>query len=96
MNDHSDSMQFVWTDYFKFKASSRGFDLSKIEDIVRYSVERFYDHLAGRRIAIGKHNRKLVMIAYELIYTSFIPITIHTITRQQIRYRIRTGRYTNE
>ena len=96
MNENSDSMQFVWTDYFTFRASSRGFDLSKIEDIVRYSVERYYDHITGRRIAIGKHNRKLVMIAYESIHSSLTPITIHTITRQQIRYRIRIGRYTNE
>lgn len=95
MNENSDSMQFVWTDYFKFRASSRGFDLSKIENIVRYSVERYYDNITGRRIAIGKHNRKLVMIAYESIHTSLTPITIHAIARQQIRYRIRTGRYTN-
>jgi len=27
----------VWTDYIKYRAKLRGFDLEKIEEIVRYS-----------------------------------------------------------
>jgi len=33
----------VWTDYMKYRANLRGFDLAKIEDILRYSTERYFD-----------------------------------------------------
>lgn len=33
----------VFTDYLKFRAGLRGFDLIKIEDILRYSQERYFD-----------------------------------------------------
>ena len=89
-------MEFVWTDYMKYRAALRGFDLTKIEDIVRYSTERYFDTGTGRWIVIGPHGTKLVMIAYETDQTSFTPITVHTTTRQQIRSRIRTRRYTLE
>lgn len=89
-------MQFVWTDYMKYRAALRGFDLDKIEDIVRYSAERYLDAETGRQIVIGYHDPKLVMIAYEADQTSITPITIHATTRQQIRFRIRTRRWTLE
>ena len=89
-------MELVWTDYMKYRVALRGFDLVKIEDIVRYSVERYLDTETGRWVVIGHHDQKLVMIAYEAGQASIAPITIHTTTRQQIRFRIRTGRYTLE
>lgn len=89
-------MEFVWTDYMKYRAALRGFDLVKIEDIVRYSAERYFDTRTERRVVIGHHDQKLVMIAYEAKQASITPITIHITTRQQIRFRIRTGRYTLE
>ena len=87
-------MQFVWTDYMRYRAALRGFELAKIEAIVRFSIERYFDNETGRRIVIGHHGTKLVMIAYEVDGTSVTPITIHATTRQQIRFRIRTRRYT--
>ena len=39
----------------KYKARLRGFDLAKIEDIVKYSTERYFDTETGRQIAIGPH-----------------------------------------
>lgn len=89
-------MRLEWTDYMKYKARLRGFDLAKIEEIVRHSAERYFDTETGRRVVIGRHNRILVMIPYEATQDLITPITIHTITRQQIRFRIRTGRYTVE
>ena len=80
----------------KYRAALRGFDLVKIEDIVRYSAERYFDTQTGRQVVIGHHDGKLVMIAYEADQISITPITIHTTTRQQIRFRIRTRRYTLE
>lgn len=87
-------MEFLWTDYMRYRAESRGFALAKIEDIVRYSVERYFDTETGRQIVIGNHGRELVLIAYETAQTSVTPITIHTTTRQQTQFRVSTGRYT--
>lgn len=89
-------MQLVWNDYIKYRAALRGFDLDKIEDIVKYSTERYFDAETGRRVVIGHHDQKLVMVAYEADQTSITPITIHATTRQQIRFRIRTRRWTLE
>lgn len=80
----------------RYRAALRGFDLDKIEDIVRYSTERYFDTDTGRSIVIGNHDKKLVMIAYERDQALVIPITVHTTTRQQIQFRIRTRRYTLE
>ena len=30
-------IEIIWTDYMKYRARLRGFDLAKIEHIVRYS-----------------------------------------------------------
>lgn len=46
----------VWTDYFKYRASLRGFEIAKIENILRYSVERYVDTTTRRRIAVGRHD----------------------------------------
>ncbi len=89
-------MQLVWTDYMKYRVALRGFDRAKIENIVRYSTEHYFDTETGRRVVIGNHDQKLVMIAYESDETSITPITIHATTRRQIRFRIRTRRYTLE
>ena len=89
-------MEILWTNYLKFKLEQRGFDLIKAEDIVRYSPEKYYDMATGRRVAIGQHNDRLVMIPYEAGEKSITPITIHATTRQQINFRIKTGRFTNE
>ena len=86
----------VWTDYMKYRARLRGFDLAKIENIVRYSPERYFDTATGRRVVVGRHDDTLVMISYEAEEDSITPITIHATTRQQIRFRIRTGRFANE
>ncbi|MFC1715338.1 hypothetical protein ACFL6S_16840 [Candidatus Poribacteria bacterium] len=89
-------MAIIWTDYLKYRAKRRKFDLSKIENIIRYSPERYSDTATGRRIVVGKHDSILVMIAYEADEDSTTPVTIHAITRQQINFRIKTGRLANE
>ncbi len=82
----------IWTDYFKYRANFRNFDLLKIEEIVKYSTERYHDIETGRPIVVGKHDNLLVMIPYEMTAESITPITIHATTRQQINFRIKTGR----
>lgn len=89
-------MKIVWTDYLKHKMELRKFDLDKIENIIRYSPERYSDMVTGRCIVVGQHYNTLVMIPYEADENSITPITIHATTRQQINFRIKTGRLTNE
>jgi len=89
-------MKVIWTDYLKFRVKQRGFDLSKIEDVVRYSSEIYYDTVTGRRIAVGRYNNDLIMIPYEVDEDSITPVTVHVTTRQQVNFRIKTGRFKNE
>jgi len=80
----------------KYKAKLRGFDLAYIENIVKSSSERYLDTVTGRHIAVGRHDNNLFMIPYEIDENSITPVTIHITTRQQVNFRIRTGRFTYE
>lgn len=86
----------IWTEYLKYRAELRGFDLTQLEQIVRYSAERYIDTETGRIIAVGRHDTRLVMIAYDAEQSNITPVTVHAITRQQIRFRLKTGRFINE
>jgi hypothetical protein len=80
----------------KYRGRLRDFDLNRIEDIVKYSSERYYDVATNRLVVVGRHDEKLVMIPYERQGELAIPVTIHVTTRQQINFRLRTGRFRNE
>ena len=82
-----------WADYMKYRVKSRGFELSKIENILRHSGERCFDTTTHRLIAIGKHDDRLVMIPYEKHENKITPVTIHVTTRQQINFRFKIGRF---
>jgi len=45
---------------------------------------------------VGTHGDKVVLIRYEEIAAKITPITVHATTRQQIRFRINTGRFKHE
>jgi hypothetical protein len=47
-------------------------------------------------IAIGKHDNRLVIIPYEISADIIAPVTIHATTRQQIKFRLKTGRFIHE
>jgi hypothetical protein len=83
----------IWSDYMQYRARLREFDLNKIEEILRYSGERYYDTETDRIIVVGKHDSRLVVIPYESRSDFITPITIHVTTRQQIRFRLNSGRY---
>ena len=86
--------QIIISDYLSYRARIRTFDLDVIEQIARYSEERYFDTVTQRMIVIGKHADQLVMIPYEETDETITPVTIHAITRQQIRFRLQTGRLT--
>ncbi|MDW7712511.1 MAG: hypothetical protein SCH98_18765 [Deferrisomatales bacterium] len=83
----------IRTDYLKYRAELRGFDLSEIERIVRFAEERYVDAVTGRMIAVGKHGGLLVMIPYDIMGDDIVPVTIHATTRQQVNFRIKSGRF---
>lgn len=86
----------IWTDYMKHRAELRGFELSKIENILRHSAERYLDTAVQRLIVAGKHDDRLVVIPYEKQGNKIVPVTIHATTRQQINFRLKTGRFLHE
>jgi len=86
----------VWTDYLRYRAGLRGFDLARIEEIVRYSDERYVDTATGRLVAVGKHALQLAMVPYEIEEDVIRPVTVHATTRTQIEARIKSGRFTHE
>ena len=87
---------FIVTEYLAYRAELRKFDLPIIEHIVRYGQERYFDTETGRRIVIGEHNQHLVMVAYEESEADITPVTIHATSRQQVKFRINTGRFIYE
>ena len=86
----------VWTSYLQYRAELRGFDLSELERIIRYSSERYFDTETGRNVVVGQHAAQLVLIPYEMVGEIITPVTVHAVTRQQIRFRVRTGRFAHE
>lgn len=82
-----------WTDYFKYRAQMRNYNLDQLAQIVCYSTERYFDTATNRLVVVGKHKGNLVLIPYE-IEEYFTPVTVHPITRQQINFRLKTGRFT--
>ena len=83
----------IWTGYMKHRTELRGFELSKIENILRHSAEKYLDTATQRLIIVGKHDDILVIIPYEQRRNEITPITIHATTRQQIKFRLKTGRF---
>jgi hypothetical protein len=86
-------MDIHWTSYLQFRAQLRKFALSTLEDILRNTSERYTDAATGRRVAIGKHGKTLVAIPYDMEKDAMIPVTVHATSRQQITYRLRSGRF---
>ena len=85
-----------WTDYLKYRAALRKFDLGILENIIRHSDERYFDSETRRPVVVGRHEQQLVIIPYEMEGSMITPVTVHVITRQLIRFRLRTGRFTYE
>jgi RNA:NAD 2'-phosphotransferase (TPT1/KptA family) len=88
--------KIIWTDYFNYRTKLRGFDKAIIETILRFSTERYFDIATKRNIVIGKHHSKLVLIPYDITEGNKIPVTIHATSRQQINFRLKTGRFVYE
>jgi hypothetical protein len=86
----------VWTDYLQYRAALRGYDLNVWEQIVRYSDDRYFDTETLRTVVVGRHDKDLVLIPYDLSDETITPATVHATTLQQVRFRLQTGRFTYE
>lgn len=80
----------------RYRARMRGFDLEKLAQIVNFSTERYSDTETGRAVVIGHYDKKLVILPYETNEDEITPITVHITTRQQINFRLKTGRFIHE
>lgn len=89
-------MNIAWTEYLKYRATLRGFDLKEIEQILKSSKERYIDTATNRRVAVGRCGKTLVLIPYEMSEGVLTPITIHASARQQIEFRVKAGRFVHE
>ena len=89
-------MEVVWTHYLKHRATLRGFDLNRIEQIVKSSNERYIDTATDRRIAVGRCWKMLVLIAFEASGEKATPVTVHATTRRQIALRVKAARFVHE
>lgn len=89
-------LSIIWPDYFKYRADLRGFELTKIENILRYSEERYFDIVTQRKVAVGKHDKRLGLVSYEIRENAITPVTVHATTRQQINFRLKTRRFIHE
>ena len=83
----------IWTEYLKHRARLRGFELAIIEHIVLFSEERYFDTATHRMVSIGRHSNWIVIVPYEQEGDAITPVTIHATTRQQITFRLKTGRF---
>lgn len=90
------NVKIIWSEYMKYRTELRGFDLRKIEDILRYSEERYFDTITRRLIVAGRYDERLVLIPYEKKKNEIMPVTIHATTRQQIKFRLKAGRFIYE
>jgi hypothetical protein len=86
----------VWTEYFKHRVELRGFELHRLEEILRYSNERYYDTVTHRMVVVGRHGDLLVVMPYDTHEQDIVPVTVHATSRQQIGHRLKTGRFTSE
>ena len=76
-----DEATIEWTDYMRYRVRLRGFNFATVEQIVRYSNERYVDMSTGRFVAVGRYDQHLVMIPYEQEANTISPVTIHVTSR---------------
>jgi hypothetical protein len=94
--DPAAGKRVTWTGYLRYRAQTREYDLEIVEQIVRYSTERYYDTATLRTVAVGKHDKRLVLVPYDSDEDSITPVTVHAVTRPQIELRIKSGRFIHE
>jgi hypothetical protein len=91
-----DEVNIVWSDCIRYRLQLRGFDLEAVEYVVRHSGERYVDTVTGRFVAVGRHGEQLIVVPYECSEGTLTPVTVHVTTRQQVAFRVKSGRFAYE
>ena len=66
---------------------------SKVEEIIRHSAEKYTDTETGRTVIVGSYDALLVLIPIDIEGSTVTPVTVHATTRQQINFRLQSGRF---
>jgi hypothetical protein len=93
-------MEVKYSKHLRFKLRVRGIPQDMPERIYRESNQRYYNHHTLRHIAVMqvyyRRRRTWMMIAYDQFPDRVEIVTIHPITKRQIRERLKRGRWTHE
>ena len=81
------------TEYMSYRTKQRNYDFDLLEQVIRFSTEKYFDTETGRTVAVGRHREKLVLIPYDEDESTITPVTVHATTRQQVSLRVNTGRF---
>lgn len=93
-------MEIKYSRHLQFKITVRKIPEDMPKRIYRECRQRYYNHQSLRHIAVMEvyYNRRrtLMMIAYDQYSDHVEILTIHPITKRQVRDRLQTGRWTYE
>ena len=81
------------TEYMSYRVKQRHYDFSILKEIIRFGTEKYFDTETARTVAVGRHREKIVLVPYEEDKAAITPVTVHATTRQQISFRVNTGRF---
>lgn len=89
--------KILYTKYFERRIALRSIPYDKPKDIIKNSVEKYYDNETGRYVKIGKvkimNINALLAVFYEEAEEEITVITAHSVTRTQINFRIKNNRW---
>lgn len=91
-----EELRVEWSEYVIYKMRLRSFKLEAVEQVLRHSSERYTDTATGRRVVVGRHDRQLIVVPYEVDEDRLLPVTVHAVTRKQIANRVKSGRFIHE
>lgn len=67
--------------------------LETIAAVGRFASERYFGTNHSRLVGVGRFGRLLLLVPYEEDDQSITPVTVHTITRQQMTWQLQEGRF---
>ena len=93
-------MKLKFTDHLKKRLSERKIPLEIIQEIFRNKGELYYDNLRKHQIMVSKvtYRNKLrkMLVAYDIIKRVVEVITLHPITDEEIKQRLKIKRWSYE
>ena len=90
-----------FTGYFRERMRLRSVPEAAVRKILTESTERYFDLETVRFVALGRarfgrKGARLLMVAYEQQGNILTAVTVHDVTRLQVRAHIKSGRWIEE